>query len=42
MLLENAESILISIESNLEKIRMKVKVKGTAIPLQDWTGPEGS
>jgi len=30
MLLENAESILISMDSNLEKMRMKVKVKGKA------------
>jgi len=42
VLLENAESILISKESNLEKMCMKVKVKGKTVPLQAWTGPEGS
>jgi len=42
MLLETTGSILISMESNLEKTCMKVKVKGKAVQLQAWTGPEGS
>jgi len=35
-------SIALSIRSTLCSLGSKGKVKGTAIPLQAWTGPEGS